>query len=112
MLFLFIAVAFQVIAQSSKKGKADSVCLLVKKYINEKASDSLYQLTGSTFRSRVSAGAFRSTAAAWFAPLGIMEEAVFEQYAGGAGGYTSYLGINREKKLAVIYYFVQCSHCS
>lgn len=87
LLLLFLIGALPAVAQLSRQKQTDSVCFLVRKYFNEKAYDSLYQLTGKTFRSRVSAGTFKVLAGLEFAPLGEMEQPVLEEYTNGMGWY-------------------------
>jgi CubicO group peptidase (beta-lactamase class C family) len=46
MLLALLAMSMSCLGQSSPKEKNDSVFMLVKRYLNEKAEDSLYSLTG------------------------------------------------------------------
>jgi CubicO group peptidase (beta-lactamase class C family) len=63
--------------------KTDSVCALVKKYINEKNAQKLYDLTGESFHKELPLESFKNVSTTGLFPLGVMKEAIFEEYANG-----------------------------
>jgi CubicO group peptidase (beta-lactamase class C family) len=84
---LCLAFTVTVAAQTSRQKKTDSVCYLITRFLSEKAYDSLYQLTGRVFRSRVSVSTFRRVAEAEFAPLGKIEKTILKGTAEGTSWY-------------------------
>ncbi|WP_184546029.1 serine hydrolase domain-containing protein [Mucilaginibacter sp. FT3.2] len=59
-------------AQSLQQRKTDSVFVLVKSYFNNRQIDSLYALTGESFRKQLSRDAFKAVANQQLSPLGGM----------------------------------------
>jgi CubicO group peptidase (beta-lactamase class C family) len=63
--------------QSTTREKNDSVLALVKKYLNEKAVDSLYALTGAHFRQQIKPDVFKNITTNNLFPLGELKETSF-----------------------------------
>lgn len=70
-------------AQSIREQKTDSVCTLVKKYLNEKNPEKLYALTGGSFRNLISDSAFNAFCNHHLFPLGRVRGIRLEKYANG-----------------------------
>ena len=68
--------------QSTFREKNDSVCTLVKRYMNEKAIDSLYALTGEGFRKQINPEMFKNIANNNLFPLGEIKETSFVKNTG------------------------------
>src|SRR5580700_8533871 len=68
--------------QSTFREKNDSVCALVKRYMNEKAIDSLYALTGEGFRKQINPDMFKNIANNNLFPLGEIKETSFVKNTG------------------------------
>ncbi|MDQ2863491.1 MAG: serine hydrolase [Bacteroidota bacterium] len=77
----------------AQQQKIDSICNLVKKYFNEKNSDSLYALTGNDFRKALSADAFTTICDNNLFPLGEMNQAVFESNDEGIATYKTIFNV-------------------
>ncbi|OQP64026.1 hypothetical protein A3860_21650 [Niastella vici] len=86
-LFFCLGLSFSVAAQSARQKKIDSVCNLITKYLNDKAYDSLYQLTGHVFRTRISASSFKRIAEEAYPPLGKVEKTILKGSAGETTWY-------------------------
>lgn len=86
-LLLCLSFALAVAGQPASQQKTDSVCNFIVKYLNNKAYDSLYQLTGPVFRSRISVGAFKRIAEGEYPPLGKVEKTVLKGSAEGTSWY-------------------------
>ena len=69
-------------AQDAQLHRIDSVCVLVKKYFNEKKPDELYNLGGTDFKSALSADAFRNICNTNLFPLGEIKETTLENFDG------------------------------
>jgi CubicO group peptidase (beta-lactamase class C family) len=65
----------------------DSVCALVRRYINEKAVDSLYAMTGPNFRRQIKPDNLRSFLTNNLFPAGELKETSFVKNAGSASFY-------------------------
>lgn len=87
VLFVFLTITGVATAQSSQQQKTDSVCLLVKKFFNEKSVEKLYQLTGEAFQKQIDPEKFKSIAENNLFPLGEMKETTFEKNVNGASVY-------------------------
>ena len=81
LLFLLVS-AVSSLAQPTPRGKNDSVCALVKRYMNEKAVDSLYALTGESFRKQINPDQFKSISNNNLFPLGEIKETSFVKSEG------------------------------
>ena len=85
-IFIILFVSINSICYAQQQ-KIDSVCRLVKKYFNEKNTDSMYALTGSDFRKELTADAFISVCNNNLFPLGEMKQTILESYDGGIAKY-------------------------
>ncbi|HEV2354163.1 MAG TPA: serine hydrolase domain-containing protein, partial [Puia sp.] len=65
--------------RSSAQEKNDSVCALVKKYFNERSVDSLYALTGASFRKQINPTVFENISKNNLFPLGDIRETSFSR---------------------------------
>ena len=79
-------------AQGRQQEKTDSVCILVKKYFNEKNPAKIYGLTGEAFRKELSPEAFKTVCDNNLFPLGEMNKTEFENQAGGVSTYKTVIG--------------------
>ena len=68
-------------AQKTVQEKNDSVFALVKKYLNERAVDSLYSLTGAGFRKQITEDVFRDISSNKLFPLGEIKQSSFVKNA-------------------------------
>ena len=82
ILLLLLAITVSGLGQSTPRERNDSVCALVKKYMNEKAVDSLYALTGENFRKQINPDLFKSISNNNLFPLGEMKETSFVKNTG------------------------------
>lgn len=82
ILLLLLVPALSGLCQKTAQEKNDSVFALVKKYLNEKAVDSMYGLTGEQFRKQIKPDMFRDVSNNNLFPLGAIKEASFERIAG------------------------------
>src|SRR5450432_4029389 len=80
LLLVFSCVSNLLPAQEIGQQKTDSVCLLIKKYFNEKNSDKIYALVGEVFKNAISANAFKNFCDNNLFPIGEMKETVLENY--------------------------------
>jgi CubicO group peptidase (beta-lactamase class C family) len=85
-LLVFITMNLVCSAQTPQQ-KVDSVCVLVKKYFNEKDAQKLYDLTGENFRKRLPWETFNNVSTTNLFPLGEMKETVFEENTKGVTKY-------------------------
>jgi CubicO group peptidase (beta-lactamase class C family) len=83
----FVYISNLLCAQSSQQQKKDSVCLLIKKYFNEKNSGQIYTLAGEAFKNSLSVDAFKNVCDNNLFPLGEIKETVFENYDDGISKY-------------------------
>ncbi|HEY6976594.1 MAG TPA: serine hydrolase domain-containing protein [Chitinophagaceae bacterium] len=99
--------------QSSQQQKIDSICVLIKKYFNEKNSSRIYELGGEVFRNALSADSFKTICDNNLFPLGEMKETVFENYGNGVSKYKAMfgsinlsllLGLDKNDKLEVFFF--------
>ena len=90
LLLLLLIGSFRVPAQPVQLKKIDSVCLSVKRYLNENKYDSLYELMGGTFRNRLDRETFKDLAGSQFRPLGSIDKIVFEKFTDDVGWYKVY----------------------
>ncbi len=67
--------------------KTDSVCVLVKKYFNEKDVQKLYDLTGEDFKKQLPLETFKNICNTNLFPIGEMKEAIFESNTNGVSKY-------------------------
>jgi CubicO group peptidase (beta-lactamase class C family) len=74
-------------AQSLQQQKDDSVCVLVKKYFNERSIEKLYQLTGEGFQKQISPEQFKYISEKNLFPLGEIKETDFEKRMNGVSFY-------------------------
>jgi len=79
VLSIFLTMIFDICAQPTPQQKTDSVCLLVKEYVNEKSVDKLYQLTGQEFRQKLPADKFKNFVENNLFPLGEIRATAFEK---------------------------------
>ena len=77
MLLLLLVIVLSCHSQSTSREKNDSVFALVKRYLNEKALDSLYSLTGENFRKHIDPDLFKKTSENNLFPLGEIKESSF-----------------------------------
>src|ERR1700679_1066403 len=82
MLLAVFAMTMSCLAQSSPKEKNDSVFVLVKRYLNEKAEDSLYSLTGENFRKHIKRDVFSNITEKNLFPLGPIKVDSFVKISG------------------------------
>lgn len=68
--FVLLALTHSVFAQTRQQQKVDSVFNLVKKYLNEKNADAVYNLTGNGFQHELDIDAFNKVAGEQLFPLG------------------------------------------
>jgi CubicO group peptidase (beta-lactamase class C family) len=87
VFLLLLAMTMSCQGQSSPREKNDSVCALVKRFMNEKAEDSLYALTGENFRKQIKRDVFNNIADKNLFPLGTMKEASFVKINGKISVY-------------------------
>ena len=87
LLLFFIEITLAATSQSSQLQKNDSVCLLVKKYFNEKSFEKLYQLSGEGFQKQIGPEKFKSISENNLFPLGEMKETVFEKNVNSVSFY-------------------------
>jgi CubicO group peptidase (beta-lactamase class C family) len=87
VFLLLLAMTMSCQGQSSPREKNDSVCALVKRFMNEKAADSLYALTGENFRKQIKHDVFNNIADKNLFPLGEMKEASFVKINGKISVY-------------------------
>ncbi len=108
LLSAFVCVTILLPAQNNLQLKIDSICLLVKKYFNEKKVDKLYALTGEAFKNELSSDAFKTVCNNNLFPLGEMKETLFEKYDNGISRYkavfasmnlTFLLGLDKDNKI-------------
>jgi len=84
---LLLGTQLSLSAQRNQQSACDSVCGLVKRYINEKNTNALYDLTGETFKGILSDSAFRSILEQNLFPLGEIRETTFESSSDGVSKY-------------------------
>jgi CubicO group peptidase (beta-lactamase class C family) len=77
MLLFLLAATVSGRGQSTPREKNDSVCALVKRYMNEKATDSLFALTGENFRKQINHDLFKNITDNNLFPLGAIKETSF-----------------------------------
>ncbi len=82
MLLFLLATTVSGLGQSTPREKNDSVCALVRRYMNEKAVDSLYALTGESFRKQINPDVFKNISNNNLFPLGEMKESSFVKNIG------------------------------
>ena len=82
MSLLLLVLIVSCYGQSTSREKNDSVCALVKRYMNEKAVDSLYALTGDAFRRQIKPDVFKSISFNNLFPLGEIKETSFVKIDG------------------------------
>ena len=87
MLLAVLAITMSCHGQSSPKEKNDSVFALVKKYLNNKATDSLYALTGENFRKHIKHDVFINITEKNLYPLGVIKEDSFVKISGKVSAY-------------------------
>jgi CubicO group peptidase (beta-lactamase class C family) len=87
VLLALLAMTISCQGQSSPKEKNDSVFVLVKKYLNEKATDSLYSLTGENFRKHIKHDAFINITEKNLYPLGPIKVDSFLKMSGTVSVY-------------------------
>lgn len=69
-VLILVAVSQALSAQTRQQQKVDSVFNLVKKYLNEKNADAIYNLTGDAFQHELNIDAFNKVANEQLFPLG------------------------------------------
>ena len=74
VIFLFFVLSFAVSAQSRQQQKVDSVFVLVKKYINLKNADAVYNIAGSEAQKQISINALNDFFTRQIFPLGQIKE--------------------------------------
>src|SRR5215468_2078185 len=89
---LFTYITSFLFGQTSHQQKIDSVCMLVKKYFNEKNTSRIYELGGEAFRNALSADAFKTICNNNLFPLGEIKETIFENYYNGVSKYKAVFG--------------------
>jgi CubicO group peptidase (beta-lactamase class C family) len=87
MLLALLAIIMSCHGQSSPKEKNDSVFVLVKRYLNEKATDSLYSLTGENFRKHIKSDVFKNITEKNLFPLGAIKVDSFVKITGKVSVY-------------------------
>jgi len=87
LLLLLLVLTVSGFGQSTPREKNDSVCALVKRYMNEKAVDSLYALSGENFRKQINPDLFKTVCNNNLFPLGEMKETSFVKNVEGATFY-------------------------
>lgn len=87
IFLLLLATTMSCQGQSSPKEKNDSVFVLVKRYLNEKADDSLYSLTGENFRKHIKHDAFKNITEKNLFPLGPIKVDSFVKISGKVSFY-------------------------
>lgn len=85
-IFIILLISISNICYAQQQ-KIDSVCSLLKKYFNEKNTDSVYALTGSDYKKAFSADAFKNICNNNLFPLGEMKQTVLESYEEGIASY-------------------------
>lgn len=108
-ILLFLAAStLPGLAQKTPQQKNDSVFALVKQYLNEKAVDSLYSLTGAEFRKQITWDAFKNITTNNLFPLGNIRETSFTKINNDVSYYkvdyqsttlTMILGLDSLRKL-------------
>jgi len=110
LLLMFQYISNLISAQDNQQQKIDSVCVLIKKYFNEKNSSQLYVLGGEIFKNSLSADAFKTVCDNNLFPLGEIKETVFENYGNGVSRYKAVfnsinlsllLGLDKHDKVEV-----------
>src|SRR6478672_1969748 len=91
-ILLFTFIASFLFGQGTQQEKIDSVCVLVKKYFNEKNSSRIYELGGEAFRNSLSVDAFKTICNNNLFPLGEIKKTVFENYDNGVSKYKAVFG--------------------
>ncbi len=86
-ILLFLGTGIFIYAQDRQQQKTDSVCILVKKYFNEKNSEQIYSLVGEAFRNALTEEAFKNICNTNLFPLGEIKETVLENYENGVCRY-------------------------
>src|SRR5450631_3513444 len=86
LLVLFLESCFCSFAQFQQQ-KADSVCVLIKKYFNETNVEQLYALCGKDFQKQLTLEALRLVCKNNLFPFGMIKEAIFESSANGLYKY-------------------------
>ena len=87
ILLLLLFPALLSFAQRTAREKNDSVFALVKRYMNSKALDSLYALTGGRFQQAIKWDAFKTITTNNLFPLGEMRETHFIKIANDISFY-------------------------
>jgi CubicO group peptidase (beta-lactamase class C family) len=87
ILLPLLVMTMSCLGQSSPKEKNDSVFVLVKRYLNEKATDSLYSLTGENFRKHIKHDAFNNITEKNLYPLGPIKVDSFVKISGKVSVY-------------------------
>jgi CubicO group peptidase (beta-lactamase class C family) len=77
ILLLLLVPALSGLGQQTAREKNDSVFALIKQYMNAKAADSLYALTGEKFRQQIKWEAFKTITTNNLFPLGNIGETSF-----------------------------------
>ncbi|MGI8950949.1 MAG: serine hydrolase domain-containing protein [Chitinophagaceae bacterium] len=86
IVILLLALNFFSFSQTQQQ-KIDSVCVLVKKYFNEKNVQQLYNMAGAAFRKELSLETFEKVCDNNLFPLGEIKETVFEKNNEGVSKY-------------------------
>ena len=87
ILLLLVVSACSGQGQKTIREKNDSVFALVKRYMNDKALDSLYGLTGERFKREIKWDAFKTITTNNLFPLGAIRETSFMRIANNVSFY-------------------------
>lgn len=93
--------------------RTDSVAALAKKYLNEKDTDKMYELTGPSFRKAITKDVFRNATEQSLFPMGELKGLSLEKTEGGvflykgsfaSGALTLGIGLEADDKISTFFF--------
>lgn len=113
LLFLLNLFSLNSFAQRTLRQRTDSVAALAKKFMNDKDTDKLYDLTAQSFRNAIKKEAFLKVTEDNLFPLGELKEVIFERNVDGvflykgefaAAPMTLGIGLEQDDKIGSFFF--------